>query len=204
MRSVWEPKPRGKCIKLTTAGSIVADFFKFILFLGGLFLSIFLCVAVLHRPTPIYKDPIWWIVAVVLSCGPFLLFEWLLSQLHKRKRLSIDDDQVCFAGSCVELAELESVSQGQFKVLMEKYFPSLEKAAIIASKPLEAADTMHQAAVGRQKLRDFSLTLTKQNGKQVHWIGALAIFEPADLQAFFATLRERKPFLIVDVGSPKA
>lgn len=172
---------------------------KVSLFFGGLLLSVVICAAVLGRPAPLYKDVIWWVLAITLSCGPFALFEWWLSRRHSRKLLSISDEQVCFGSRSVPLSELKSVTQGQFKVIMERYFPSLEKAAVVASNPVTASSKNALAASARQQLRDLSLTLTRQDGKQVHWIGALAYFETDDLKAFFTTLRERKPDLPIEI-----
>lgn len=198
-RLVWEPLPRSKCPRLASTGAAASDFLKVILFFGGLALSVILCVIVFGRPAPLFKDPIWWVCAVVLSIGPFLLFEWQLTRRHNRKQLSIDQNQICFGGSCVPLAELKSISSGQFKVVMERFFPSLEKAAVMVNRPVGGAATLRAATDARQKLRDHSLTITKQDGKQVPWIGALAFFESSDLEAFFATLRQRKPELEIEL-----
>lgn len=200
-QTVWEPLPRGKCPKLATAGAMVEGFVKVGLFFGGLLLSVVICAGLLGRPAPLYKDVIWWVLAITLSCGPFLLFEWLLNRRHRRKLLSIDQHQVCFGNRCVPLAELKSVSRGQFKAIMERYFPSLEKAAVMAANPVTASSKNAVVASARQQVRDQSLTLTKEDGKQVHWIGALAYFEEAELKAFFTALRERKPDLELNAAA---
>jgi len=197
-RSVWEPIPRSKCRQLASAGALGSDILKAGILFGGLILSILLCASVFGRPAPLYKDPVWWVCVVVLIAGPFLFLEWLLNRRHSRKRLSIDEECVCFGGSCVRLADLQSISSGQFKVAMERYASTLEKAAILATRPGRAAATIRGAAEARQQLRDHSLTLTEQNGKQVHWIGTLAYFEMSDLESFFAALLKRKPELHVE------
>jgi hypothetical protein len=197
-KSVWEPMPRSKCRRLASAGALGSDILKTVIFFGGIALSILLCTRVLGRPAPLYKDPIWWVCLVGLSAGPFLFLEWLLNGLHSRKRLSIDQEYVCFGNSCVKLAELKSISSGQFKVTMERYASTLEKAALLATRPGRAAATIRGAAEARQQLRDHSLTLTEQGGKQVHWIGTLAYFETSDLESFFAALLQRKPELEVE------
>jgi hypothetical protein len=196
--SVWEPIPRSKCRQLASAGAFASDILKTVIFFGGIVLSILLCASVFGRPAPLHKDPIWWVCLVVLIAGPFLFLEWLLNRLHSRKRLSIDQEHVCFGSSRVKLAELKSISSGQFKVAMERYASTLEKAAVLANRPGRAAATIRGAAEARQQLRDHSLTLTEQRGKQVHWIGILAFFEKSDLESFFATLLERKPELEVE------
>jgi hypothetical protein len=197
-RSVWEPMPRSKCRQLASAGALGSDILKTVIFFGGIVLSILLCVSVFRRPAPLYKDPIWWVCLVGLIAGPFLLLEWLLNRLHSRKRLSIDQEYVCFGNSCVKIAELKSISSGQFKVAMERYASTLEKAAVLATRPGRAAATIRGAAEARQQLRDHSLTLTEQGGKQVHWIGTLAYFETSDLESFFTALLKRKPDLRVE------
>ena len=196
--SVWEPMPRSKCRQLASATALGSDLVKTVIFFGGIALSLYLCISVFGRPAPLYKDPILWVCLVLLVPGPFLLFEWLLNRLHLQKRLSIDQEHVCFGNSCVKLSELKSISSGQFQVAMERYASTLEKAAILASRPGRAAATIRGAAEARQQLRDHSLTLTEQCGKQVHWIGTLAFFEKSDLESFFAKLLERKPELRVE------
>lgn len=198
--SVWEPIPRSKCRQLASARALGSDILKTVIFFGGIVLSILLCASVFDRPAPLYKDPIWWVCLTVLIAGPFLFLEWLLNRLHSRKQLSIDQENVCFGSSCVKLAELESISSGQFKVAMERYASTLEKAAILATRPGRAAATIRGAAEARQQLRDYSLTLTEQGGNQVHWIGTLAFFEESNLDSFFAMLLERKPELQVEPG----
>jgi hypothetical protein len=196
--SVWEPMPRSKCRQLASAGALGSDILKTVIFFGGIALTMFLCIRVFGRPAPLYKDPIWWACLVVLIAGPFLFLEWLQNRLHRRKRLSIGQEHVCFGSSCVKLAELKSISSGQFKVAMERYASTLEKAAVLVTSPRRAAATIRGAAEARQQLRDHSLTLTEQSGKQVHWIGTLAFFEQSDLESFFATLLERNPELEVE------
>lgn len=196
--SVWEPIPRSKCRQLASAGAYGADILKTVIFFGGVVLSVLLCASVLGRPTPLYKDPIWWVCLVVLIAGPFMCFEWLLNRRHSRKTLSIDQEHVCFGNSCVKLADLKSISSGQFKVAMERYTSTLEKAAVLATRAGTSAATIRGAAEARQQLRDHSLTLTKQGETQVHWIGTLAFFEKSDLESFFAKLLERKPELEIE------
>lgn len=192
--------PRSKCRQLASAGALGSDVLKTMIFFGGIALSILLCASVFGRPAPLYKDPVWWACLIVLIAGPFLFLEWLLNRLHRRKRLSIDQEHVCFGSSCVTLAELTSISSGQFKVAMERYASTLEKAAVLATRPGSAPTTIRGAAEARQQLRDHSLTLTEQGGKLVHWIGTLAFFEKSDLESFFAMLLERKPELEVEPG----
>ena len=194
-KSVWEPIPRSQCRQLASAGAFGADMLKTAIFFGGIVLSILLCAIVFDRPGPLYRDPIWWVCLVMLIVGPFMLLELLLNRRHSRKRLSIDKEYICFGNSCVKLAQLQSISSGQFKVAMERYASTLEKAAILATRPGRAAATIRGAAEARQELRDRSLTLTEQGGKQVHWIGTLAFFDKPDLESFFAKLLERKPEL---------
>ncbi|MHC2065927.1 hypothetical protein ACYFX5_00505 [Bremerella sp. T1] len=165
------------------------------LLFGGLILSVVLCAMVLDRPAPLFKDPVWWVMAPMMTLGPPILLEWYLSKRHRGKRLSIDQEEVCFGSSSVRLTDLKSISTGQFQGFMERNFSTLEKAAVIASNPITASHTIKGAQAGRQKLRDYSLTLTKQDGKQIHWIGALAYFQEEDIKAFFQTLLERKPDL---------
>ncbi|TWT31972.1 hypothetical protein [Blastopirellula retiformator] len=193
--NVWEPMPRDKCPRLATAGSIFSGVSMLLLLFGGLILSVFLCTKVLGRPAPLLRDPVWWVLAAVMSLGPPIFFEWKLYQRHRSKRLSINAEEVRFGGSSVQLADLKSISTGQFQGFMERNFSTLEKAAVIASNPITASAKIEGAKAGRQQLRDYSLTLTKHDGKQVHWIGALAYFKEEDLKAFFHALLERKPEL---------
>lgn len=200
-RSVWEPIPRSKCRQLASAGALGSDILKTVIFFGGIVLSIVLCASVFRRPAPLFKDPVWWVCMVGLIAGPFMFVEWLLNRRHSQKRLSIDQEYVCFGNSCVKVADLKSISSGQFRVAMERYASTLEKAAIMSTRPGTALATIRGAAEARQQLRDHSLTLTEQSGKQVHWIGTLAYFEPSDLESFFATLLTRNPELRVE-GTP--
>ena len=197
-RSVWEPIPRSKCRQLASAGALGSDILKTVIFFGGIVLSILLCSSIFRRPAPLFKDPVWWVCVVGLIAGPFMLIEWLLNRRHSEKRLSIDEEYACFGNSCVKIAELKSISSGQFKVGMERYASTLEKAAIMATRPGTAVATIRGAAEARQQLRNHSLTFTKQGGEQVHWIGTLAYFEPSDLESFFAILLKQNPELRVE------
>lgn len=194
-KTIWEPLLRSQCPRLASAGATFAGFLMVGLLFGGLILSVVLCAMVLGRPAPLFKDPVWWVLAPMMTLGPPILLEWYLSKRHRGKRLSIDQEEVCFGSSSIRLTDLKSISTGQFQGFMERNFSTLEKAAVIASNPLTASHKIKGAQAGRQQLRDYSLTLTKQDGKQVHWIGALAYFKEEDLKAFFQTLLERKPDL---------
>lgn len=160
LNSTWEPIPRSKCRQLASAGALSSDILKAVIFFGGVVLSILVCAKVIGRHAPLYKDPVWWVCTVVLIAGPFLSLEWMLNRLHRRKRLSINQGHVCFGISCVKLAELKGISSGQFNVAMERYASTLEKAAVLATRPGRAPATIRGAAEARQQLRDHSLTLT--------------------------------------------
>ena len=194
-KTIWEPLPPGQCPQLASAGAAFAGFLMVGLLFGGLILSVVLCGMVLGRPAPLFKDPVWWVMAPIMTLGPPILLDWYLRKRHRGKRLSIDQDEVCFGSSRVRLTDLKSISTGQFQGFMERNFSTLEKAAVIVSNPITASHTIKDAQTGRQKLRDYSLTLTKQDGKQVHWIGALAYFREEDIKAFFQMLLKRKPDL---------
>ncbi|MEW4564745.1 hypothetical protein AB1K70_19550 [Bremerella sp. JC770] len=194
-KTIWEPLPPSQCPQLASAGAMFAGFLMVGLLFGGLILSVVLCAMVLGRPAPLFKDPVWWVMAPIMTLGPPILLQWYLSKRHRGKRLTINQEEVCFGSSSVRLTDLKGISAGQFQGFMERNFSTLEKAAVIASNPITASHTIKEAKAGRQKLRDYSLTLTKQDGKQVHWIGALAYFKEEDLKDFFQMLLERKPDL---------
>jgi hypothetical protein len=92
----------------------------------------------------------------------------------------------------------QSRRQRYISALLFVFASTLEKAALLATRPGRATATIRGAPEARQQLRDHSLTLTDHGGKQVHWIGTLAFFEMPDLESFFATLLERKPELEVE------
>ena len=205
----WDPMALKDCKKLATRTAMFLDFLRLFLLLGAFVGSVFFVGGVLKRPPSLLQDPIWYIVLVAFVAIAFSSLEFLLRRSHARRRLVLFENGIQFGSSFVSLDDIERISIGQFKTVMEKYFPTLEKAAVYANNPLLAKKIVSGAAIARQAIRDNSVTICKKSGKEVDWVGMLAVFTDDAIVEFFQMLRERAPNIQLSSsnsashGSPK-
>lgn len=191
----WEPMALKDCRKLATGGAMFLDFLRVFLLLGCFVGSVFFVGEVLKRPPSLLRDPVWYGVLIAFVAIAFSTLRFALLRSHARRRLVMFDKGIQFGSSFVAFQDIERISKGQFKTLMEKYFPSLEKAAVIANEPLHAKSTMQSAGVARQLIRDSSVTIDRKAGQQIHWVGLLTYFSEKHLLEFFQMIRERAPHI---------
>lgn len=189
----WEPMALKDCKRLATATAMFLDFLRLFLLVGSFVGSIFFVGGVLKRPPSLLKDPVWYCVLIAFITIAFSTLQFVLQRSHAKRRLVIFENGIRFGSSFVAFDDIDRISTGQFKTAMEKYVPTLEKAAVYANNPLLAEGVISGAAKARQLIRDNSVTIFKKTGKQVHWVGMLSLFTDEDILEFFKLIREKAP-----------
>ena len=189
----WEPMALKDCKKLATGTAMFLDYLRLFLLVGSFVGSIFFVGGVLKRPPSLLQDPVWYVVLIAFVAIAFSTLQFVLQRLHAKRRLVLFENGIRFSSSFVSFDDIDRISIGQFKTAMEKYVPTLEKAAVYANNPLLAKNMISGAATARQLIRDSSVTIFKKTGKQIHWVGMLSLFTDDDILEFFDMIHEKAP-----------